>query len=157
MGGAQRLFEFQWPVHAKGYRWVRAGVADQRPALQGQRRPIPQGEKEFLVPHLPAGAQKILAFFYNPLRHATGLFRAFADLRPTQEAVRAFADKNGLLGDRAVQIPILLQHPKQPNTLNVGESLAAWAQQVARVRGIDIAELSYRPRQRRPEEETNAG
>ena len=31
------------------------------------------------------------------------------------------------------------------------------AQQVARIRGIDVAQLSYRPRQRRPEEETNAG
>ena len=31
------------------------------------------------------------------------------------------------------------------------------AEQVARVRGIDVGELSYRPRQRRPEEETNAG
>ncbi len=31
------------------------------------------------------------------------------------------------------------------------------AEQIARVRGIDVAELSYRPRQRRPEEETNAG
>ncbi len=30
-------------------------------------------------------------------------------------------------------------------------------QQVARRRGIDVAQLSYRPRQRRPEEETNAG
>ena len=31
------------------------------------------------------------------------------------------------------------------------------AQQIARVRGIDVDQLSYRPRQRRPEEETNAG
>ncbi len=31
------------------------------------------------------------------------------------------------------------------------------AEQVARIRGIDVAQLSYRPRQRRPEEETNAG
>ena len=30
-------------------------------------------------------------------------------------------------------------------------------QQIARVRGIDVSDLSYRPRQRRPEEETNAG
>ena len=31
------------------------------------------------------------------------------------------------------------------------------AQQVARIRGIDVDQLSYRPRQRRPEEETHAG
>ena len=31
------------------------------------------------------------------------------------------------------------------------------AEEVARIRGIDVSELSYRPRQKRPEEAANGG
>jgi hypothetical protein len=79
---------FHWLVPDAGFEWVSGNETDIafRPAE-------PIGEQRFLVPK----SDSLGARLYSPLREHTGLFRAFAELQPTESAVQEFANKYGFL------------------------------------------------------------
>ena len=90
------LFTANIPVFRRGYRWEKRGghapkdgtghcesnlvlsFADDEPGW-----PLPERFNEFDI--------------YDPFRDETALFRVFADLQPTEEAIAAFANRYGLL------------------------------------------------------------
>jgi hypothetical protein len=81
---------------------------------------------------------------YQPLVAFPGLFRVFADVEPSREGVRAFADRFGPLGpDVATQIPLSDQRNAKGVPLGTGEALSKWNDEILTMRlAIDIWEAA---------------
>jgi|GEM_PF-4701174 len=109
----QRLVQFSWGIPIDGYHWIEA-----QPVVN---RLIEERKERFLSP----GNTRSWRHYY-PLRDTPVLFRTFADLSPTEDAVRAFADQHGALGvDSDIAIPSgkTAQHSR-------GESLSIWKREI---------------------------
>lgn len=118
-------FEFRWDVPEGGYRWI-----ETRP-LQDNLEPGPVGR--YLTSGIPVGVQ-YGARRYNPLhRSFQGLFRMFAELEPTEEAIQRFASAYGALGGDA-ECSILLTTDAGETTWGHGEPLAAWVKEINAMR-----------------------
>jgi endonuclease YncB( thermonuclease family) len=86
------MVKFVWRVPERGYRWVAVGpeAKVRRPRSSGGST---TARTEVLVPVCPW-----LLDEYEPLVEHTGLFRTFADTRPTREGILEFANIYGNLG-----------------------------------------------------------
>ena len=96
---SRRLIQFSQFVPASGFRWVEA-----RPILRGLRvrkRPCP-----FLVRTSGGWLEHRQGNTYDPMRTETALFRNLADLDPSQDAVLAFANRYGDLGEGDWGLPL---------------------------------------------------
>lgn len=107
--------EFRWGVAAGGYVWA----DDHRLRRRTAGRPVSDGR--VLVPADLRGAEKrpgdedfdfvatgtrgLASRWYYPLREASGLFRTLAETPPTEDGVRRFADRYGLLGPDVTDSP----------------------------------------------------
>jgi hypothetical protein len=96
---APRPIEFETRVSAQGYRWNGRGR---------ERRLVPISTKAW--------------YKLQPLREHTGLFRLFGDTATTERAVKAFAEKFGLLFGGEMREG------------DAGEKLADWASEIAALR-----------------------
>jgi hypothetical protein len=121
-------------VNEGGYQWLKA---IRIPAPGDLGRPKWNRPRSFLTTGLPVGASGLRVRRYNPLRldSDSGLFRTFAELDPTPDGIRAFADKYGLLGGD-LSVLILLQGMGAPSEaeIGVGESRKAWAEEIRAMR-----------------------
>jgi hypothetical protein len=108
-----RLVEFGWKVPRGGFRWLAA-----RPVGQTSGRPRP-----FLVPAPDEGDAGPLDPAFEP-----ALFCVFASLEPTKEAVLAFADRHGDLGEDQEVLPA--KAATAAATPLRGTPLAAWQKQI---------------------------
>src|SRR5262249_8287389 len=131
--------KFRWAVPKAGFCWE-----DGPWVAAGREQPIPA----LLVEGKAAGLSRRS---YAPLQQATALFREFAELPATQEAVLAFANEYGSLGVGSF-FTAPTGPPEQQALGRVGEPLLRWSQEIARmkealalldlVRGRDEAGLS---------------
>ena len=110
--------QFRWNVAEGGYRWV-----DSRPGFKPN-----QPRQPFLTDGRPVGTGGWRVMPYLPLAAFPGLFRVFADTKPSREGVKAFADRFGPLGpDITKHIPLQDQLKARAVPLGTGEALADWA------------------------------
>jgi hypothetical protein len=126
--------QFLWRVAEGGYRWL-----DSRPGFEPHQKRQP-----FLTDGRPVGTGGWRVMQYQPLAAFPGLFRVFADTKPSREGVKAFADRFGPLGpDVAKQIPLHDQTNAKGVPLGTGEALSAWSDEVLMMRfAIDIWEAA---------------
>src|SRR5262245_881585 len=115
---ATEVFELFWRVPKTGYQWVDACLYHRGP---GPPPTAPEPER-ILTDGLIVG-RPYEAEHYEPLRDCPGLFRTVAGTPPTEEAIRAFANEYGALGEWS-----LLYDPATINRANrflnmAGESL----------------------------------
>jgi hypothetical protein len=119
-----------WDVPEHGFRWA-SGYAFGRTVSSTLDR--------FLVPKTKA---EQAWHRYWPLADAPALFRAFADLDLTEEAIAEFADKYGCLGTgQDIEIPSAADPSDGPppdggfeSDFSKGESLAMWVDEILGMR-----------------------
>ena len=111
---ANLLLQFPRRLAKSGYAWVEA-----RPAPDPSLSPC-----WFLTDGHPIGAVGLHVIEYQPLVAFPGLFRVFADIEPTREGIKAFADRFGPLGRTVEPIPLDDQRNAKGVPLGMGESLA---------------------------------
>jgi hypothetical protein len=85
---------FRWPVPQAGYRWIQGIAIDPSDVRRSRER----GAQALLTDGVPIGSRQAPARAYEPLRTEPALFLTFANLRPTQGAIKGFADRYGRLG-----------------------------------------------------------
>jgi len=78
---------------------------------------------------------------YAPLLEESGLFRTFADVAPTRESIKAFADEFGNLG--VASLFFAEKGPEEMMALGVtGESLSRWTDEIGQMRqAVDVLDL----------------
>ena len=128
--------QFQWDIHEGGYEWIEARLAE----LDGG----PSDPGPFLTDSRPVGAAGFAVTRYNPLAEHSGLFRVFADIDPTEDAIKAFADRYGLLGGEAARIIVLTEDVgDKKGPVGIGESLSAWHRELlAMSQAVTLWELA---------------
>ena len=126
-----KFSEFQWDVHKDGYHWIDTFTADPK-----------KEEDTFLTDRNPNGASGFTIYRYMPLALYSGLFRVFAEIEPTREAIRAFADRFGLLGGSAAKsIALPEPRPKEGYYIGTGEVWSVWRKEVITMRrAVDLWE-----------------
>jgi hypothetical protein len=131
---ADLLLQFPWRVAKAGYSWVQS-----HPAFGAS-----QQAASFLTDRRPIGTAGFHVMEYQPLVAFPGLFRVFADTEPRQDRIKAFADRFGPLGRNvAREIPLSDQRNAKGVPLGMGESLAAWNEEILTMRfAIDIWEAA---------------
>lgn len=123
---AAPAFQFRQLVHEGGYRWI-----ETRPAFSqgGEGKP-----GRYLTSGTPLGVA-YNAVGYSPLHPSmAALFRTFADLEPTEEAIQAFANEYGLLGDPVTTWIVLPMEGAASQTIGWGESLRGWTREIHAMR-----------------------
>ena len=122
--------QFHRRVAEDGYHWV-----DSDPVVEPEQHLQP-----FLTDGRPIGASGYRVREYLPLAEFPGLFRVFAEIEPSHDGIKAFADRFGPLGgDIAKQIPLYDQPNAQGTPMGLGEPLAAWTNEILMMRfAIDI-------------------
>jgi hypothetical protein len=133
---ASSPFDFTWDVAESGHRWVQA--------IPGQPSARTRTPEVYLTDGHPWGTARMVRR-HAPMRESPALFRTFADLEPTQEAVRRFADQYGMLGEpvaEVIALPLVGGDPAAPvgvrfdiadgieRQLAEGERLDSWAAQI---------------------------
>ena len=129
----QDLFEFSWPVHTRGYKWLR----EDEPG------------EPLLVPKDEFGTWTRLHPSY-PLRDSPGLFRRFAETEPTQDGILCFVNEHGPLGRPAWDQQKYFQSCQNPPFVKVtAERFSFWNLQILLMRRLlrlsdDIRENNVR-------------
>ena len=120
----REFVEFRWDVHKDGYRWIDTFTADGK------------NEKgKFLTDGYHVGASGFAIYRYMPLTLYSGLFRVFAEIEPTHEGIRVFADKFGLLGGNAGRIIDMPEpRPKEGHYIGNGEVQDVWRHEIFTMR-----------------------
>jgi hypothetical protein len=126
--------QFRWRVAKGGYHWI-----DSDPAFEPDQQRQP-----FLTDGRPSGAAGFRVVPYLPFAEFPGLFRVFAEIEPTHDGIKAFADRFGPLGGNiAKRIPLYDQPNAQGTPIGFGEPLAAWKDEILMMRlAIDIWEAA---------------
>lgn len=113
------LFGFTWDVPEGGFKWVKAKVVRDSPAETGELETV-------LTDGIPLGAAHMCTR-YAPLKLYTGLFRTFAETPTSHDAILAFANTYGRLGEGDV----LIELPNEGQTvLGTGETRSFWANEI---------------------------
>jgi len=127
---ATEVFDFRWSLPEAGYHWVNVPIV-------GDEASKPQWVlTDGLVPGQPYRLKR-----YAPLRMFTGLFRAFADLAPSREPIREFANQYGLLG---IQVPMQNFSAENPDQFlgQWGETEEQWQKEITSMRrAVEIWDL----------------
>ena len=79
---------FDWEVAKAGHRWLQTHAMDQGTDVRWH----------YLTPAHSTGSARFLGLRYHPLAAYSGLFRNFAATEPDADAIKAFADRFGMLG-----------------------------------------------------------
>jgi len=123
---AESIINFSWEIPKHGFKW------DER-CLRGVK-----GTSLFLVER-DASAENVefhgrdsSSSHYDPLT-ITGLFRTFADIKPTRESIVQFANRYGFLGGRARLSLRSVESGKRRAYCN-GEALETWVVEVLTMR-----------------------
>jgi hypothetical protein len=126
--------QFQWHVAEGSYRWL-----DTHHAFEPRQKP-----QLFLTDGRPTGTGGFRVMQYLPLAAFPGLFRVFADTQPDRKGIKAFADRFGPLGGNVErQIPLSDQPNAKDVSLGMGESLAAWNEEIQTMRlAVDLWEAA---------------
>ena len=126
--------QFLWRVAKGGYRWL-----DTRPGFEPH-----QPRQPFLTDSRPIGAEGFRVLQYRPLAAFPGLFRVFADTEPSQDGIKAFADRFGPLGaDLSTPVPLSDQRNAKGVPLGTGEGLGAWNGEILMMRfAVDLWEAA---------------
>lgn len=117
-----------WDVPAEGFRWVDA---------YSFGRDVNSVVERFLVANSSQAWRR-----YWPLEDTGGLFRAFADLEPTETAILEFATRYGALGvTQGIEIPTSKPtHSNEEETFDCdfgnGERLATWIDEIQGMRHV---------------------
>jgi hypothetical protein len=114
--------KFSWTRAVGGYHWIDA---------EGSRRLVPVDENQ---PDWSFSADRYVTE-YRPLEERSGLFWEFAALDPTENAIRQFADKVGLLG--ATPQPHFF--PKQTAPRFQPESFQLWKREIEDLQQMVVA------------------
>ena len=96
---APRLLQFSQFVPASGFQWVEA-----RPIIRGLR--VRKRPDLFLVRASGLWMEHRQGRVYDPMREETGLFRNFAELESSPDAILAFANRYGELGEGDWGLPL---------------------------------------------------
>lgn len=148
------LVDFSWEVARDGYRVI--GVVpgavqhtnaeapdllagqvyedpDQAMAEEAERRGLPPHVVE-VVTTVEADPSRLWVRPYAPLRDEPALFRTFADLTTTPDAIVSFADRYGLLGG-SVKRELVME---EPDRMWIGrvERVASWRDEIAAMRSV---------------------
>jgi hypothetical protein len=94
-----RLLQFSQFVPAAGFRWIEA-----RPIIRGLK--VRRRSDWFLIRTSGGWLEHRRGSTYDPIRTETGLFRNLADLEPNQDAILAFANRYGDLGENDWGLPL---------------------------------------------------
>lgn len=110
--------EFSWKVARGGYRWITESGKRYLCAVDALEKPDwPDPFDRY---------QQI----YRPLEERTGLFREFAELKPAETQILAFANRYGQLGQ-----VINLKHDSRFGQIRVrGEMLEDWKREIQTIR-----------------------
>lgn len=111
---------FTWRRAVRGYHWIDA---------EGVRRLVPI---DAIQPDWNSSPERYVSE-YRPLAERSGLFWEFAALDPTEDAIRQFADKFGLLGANPQFNLIPKQARLQP------ESFELWKREIEDLRQAVVA------------------
>lgn len=133
-------FEFVWDIAKSGHQWRQLYAAEPASANDEPQWFLTDG-------HLLGVPREVSR--YAPLRSEPALFRTFADLDPTRDQVRSFADRFGNLGGDASTIVVIpradgsdatgSRSPARSGSLATGERLRHWAAEIGKMR--DLVEL----------------
>jgi hypothetical protein len=133
---ANEVFDFRWRVPEDGFKWVEArvyvneGGADPRRLRHDSRL---EEKPQWVLSDGVAVGTRYVVRQYNPLRMFTGLFRTFAAVDPTREAILTFANTYGDLG---IARPLDVRSPSDHRQLYFvrGETLADWVTEIDAMR-----------------------
>src|SRR5919106_4996168 len=126
------LLDFRWPVLVGGHHWVRG--YKQKWGVGGKDEPV--------LVEQPGGKE---AKYYRPLRTETGLFKIFAEVPATEEAILGFVNRYGLLGGEdpfwvaksaapSSHLSRTREGPAGPEVLAFGDSFIFWVQELDAMR-----------------------
>jgi len=107
------MVQFAWSVAQDGYRWCEA-----RPLDAGQ---LSATSTRMLTPGFTLAWHR-----YHPLEDAPALYRAFAEVEPTEEGIQAFANHYGMLG--------LWEAVVLDDKIAQGERLEVWQEHILAMR-----------------------
>lgn len=113
-------YQHAWWVPEKGHKW-----ADMWRVDFGKAGPVHSGPHRYLMTAAPRGQARI----YKPLEEHSGLCMEFAQLVESEDAIRAFADRFGMLGvvDSVVA-------SEKGGALLEGETFARWVSEIRDMR-----------------------
>ena len=114
--------QFSWGVPRRGYEWV----------MGAPLKPSHAGEVYRYLSESGKRSRPSEWRLYQPLETHSGLFRDFAMLEPTEDAVLRFASKFGRLGDPIDEFMVRVGS----ETVEVGERLWDWGTEISAVRRI---------------------
>src|SRR4051794_4253933 len=104
-----QLSDFVWLVATNGHHWIKDPAAES------------DSDDLFLSDLVPVGATGYRPS--RPLRDHSGLFREFAATSRDKDSIKAFADRNGMLGGAGrVPIPVKERSDGKGALVGAGES-----------------------------------
>jgi hypothetical protein len=127
---------FFWEIPKVGHRWIQTYAMDQSTDLRWT----------YLTPAHSTGSQRVLALRYHPLAAHSGLFRNFAATAPDADAIKAFADRFGMLGGNLRKRIVLHDQGRDgKHPMGFGEHLGDWVHEILVMRlAIDLWEAARR-------------
>ena len=127
---------FAWEVANAGHRWIQTHAMGQAPDLRWH----------YLTPVHGTGSERVLALRYHPLSAYSGLFRNFAATDRSLDAIKAFADRFGMLGGSLrKRIALHDQGRDGKDPMGFGEHVDDWVNQILVMRlAVDLWEAARR-------------
>ena len=127
---------FDWEVAKAGHRWLQTHAMGQSPDVRWH----------FLTPAYGTGSERFLARRYHPLSAFSGLFRDFAATDSSLGAIKAFADRFGLLGGSLRKRIVLHDQGRGgKHPMGFGEHVDEWVHQILVMRlAVDLWESARR-------------
>ena len=127
---------FDWEVAKAGHRWLQTHAMDQGTDVRWH----------YLTPAHSTGSARFLGLRYHPLAAYSGLFRNFAATEPDADAIKAFADRFGMLGGNLRKRIVLHDEGRGgKHPMGFGEHLGDWVHEILVMRlAIDLWEAARR-------------
>jgi len=127
---SKTLFELQWEVPIQGFTWVRAKPTDGLTAVETR---IKGAQTHLYLTEVRSPKSPVADYRrYSPLTQHSGLFRAFAQIKPVPQEILAFANAYGRLGHVITNIHPLA--PQRESEIWRSERLASWTDAILSMR-----------------------
>jgi hypothetical protein len=123
---------FFWEIPKAGHRWIETHAMGQSPDLRWT----------YLTPAHSTGSQRVLGLRYHPLAAYSGLFRNFAAIEHDEDAIKAFADRFGMLGGSLRKRIVLHDQGRDgKHPTGFGEHVDDWVDEIMVMRlAVDLWE-----------------
>jgi hypothetical protein len=123
---------FAWDVPKAGHRWIQTHAMGQSPDVRWH----------YLTPVHSTGSERVLALRYHPLSAHSGLFRNFAATDRSLDAIKAFADRFGMLGGSLRRRIVLHDQGRDgKHPMGFAEHVGDWVHEIQIMRlAVDIWE-----------------